>query len=283
MLIDQKSTKNPRLAAQWFEQYQVHTCYATPSFLKLMLRHGRLHKFDFSKLKNVLFAGEVFDIQSLRELKSMWKQAAFFNLYGPTETNVVTYFPIPDIIANEQEYPFPIGKLCAGATAKLWDGNTFLTMKGEGELAISGPSVTPGYLGLADKMDKSFVKDQDGETYYLTGDWVGIDENGNLIFKGRKDRMVKRRGYRIELAELERALSAHDIIAEVACLAYEAKIIAFCATYRGTKLPDHIELNQFLLAYLPAYMLPDRYLHVDELPQTSTQKTDYQSFIKFVA
>lgn len=278
LLIDQKSGKNPRLVAQWFFQYQVHTCYATPSFLKLLLKHGKLQKYDFHRLKQVLFAGEVFDIQSLRDLTSIWENATFFNLYGPTETNVVSYFQVPGRISPDQEQPFPIGTCCSGATAKIWnEGQLHELKKGlEGELAVSGPSVFSGYLGKTEKSSSSFVFNQNDQRFYLTGDWVEVGQLKNLIFRGRKDRMIKRRGYRIELAELERALSLHPFITEAACITDQGKVIAFCSSPSPNGFPDPIELNQFLKNHLPAYMLPDSYKLLDRLPQTSTQKIDYQ-------
>lgn len=278
LLINQKNAKNPRLVAQWFSQYQVHTCYATPSFLKLLFRYGRLQKWNFDKLRQVLFAGEIFDIQALRELQNIWAKAHFFNLYGPTETNVVTYFPIPDQIQAEQQQPFPIGKCCSGSSAKIWTNEELLNPKDglEGELAVTGSTVSPGYLGLTQKNRECYIRDESGVRFYLTGDWVKVDEQQNFIFKGRKDRMVKRRGYRIELAEIEQALSLHPLLAEVACIATESQVKAYCCPLPEKPLPTVLELNQFLMELVPAYMLPDLYIQLKALPQTSTQKIDYQ-------
>ena len=280
LLINQKSAKNPRLVAQWLGQYQVHTCYATPSFLKLLFRHGRLPKFDHSSLQQVLFAGEVFDISSLKEIKGIWPQAVFYNLYGPTETNVVTYFQVPANIVETQIQPFPIGKSCSGSKVKCWKDGQLIDFQSsiEGELAVTGPSVTPGYLGLPEKNASSFVQDELGNYYYLTGDWVEMDSEGNLVFKGRKDRMVKRRGYRLELGEIEQALAAHPVISEAACIWQEetSQLIVFYSLHPDNTFPKVLELNQFLLSYLPSYMLPDNYTKLEDLPQTSTQKIDYQ-------
>lgn len=187
LLIDHAASQNPRLLATYFETHKVHTCYATPSLLKLLLRFGRLDKFDHSQLKQVLFAGEVFAIEPLKELMHKWPQATFYNLYGPTETNVVTYFPIPEEIPEDRVTPFPIGRMCAGATGKLWRNEKLSPFRegNEGELAISGPSVFKEYLGSSVNQKSPFVLDESGNTYYLTGDWVEVGQRNNLLFKDR--------------------------------------------------------------------------------------------------
>jgi acyl-coenzyme A synthetase/AMP-(fatty) acid ligase len=93
--------------------------------------------------------------------------------------------------------------------------------------------------------------------------------------------MVKRRGYRIELGEVEAALAHHETIIEAGALAVEVpdkglQIIAVCSTRPETAPPNSMTLMAFCQNYIPQYMLPDRFIFVDALPQTSTHKVDYQ-------
>lgn len=283
LLLDQKTCQNPYLLASLFDTYQVHTSYATPSLLVSMLRFGRMHKFKHQSIKQVLFAGEVFPVEQLRKLQQNWNQASFYNLYGPTETNVVSYYPIPNEISDERTTPFPIGKICFGSHAMIYDGQDIREFSAheEGELVISGPTVTQGYVNDEEKNQDVFLFDKQGKRYYKTGDWVQLDKEGNFIFIGRKDRMVKRRGYRIELAELERSLLSHPGIEHTAVLSLQEeasiRIIAFiCLEENHASSLDRIAINQFLLQCLPAYFLPDEIRTLDQLPLTSTQKIDYQ-------
>jgi acyl-coenzyme A synthetase/AMP-(fatty) acid ligase len=282
LLLDQKICKNPMMVASYFAQYKVSDCYATPTMLSMLLRYGRLHKNDLSALKLVLFAGEVFPIEALRQLQSQWPQARFYNLYGPTETNVVTFHPIPDHIDPERRQPFPIGRPCSHVNYLLTtaEGVVEPIENMQGELLISGPSVTPGYYKAPKLNDDAFVHSPDGRRYYRTGDLVQLDASGVLQFQGRKDRMIKRRGYRIGPEEIERILGLHPAISEVAVLSEQSGadlvIKAYIVASTSGLATAKAEMNRHCLEHLPTYFLPDKYIFVGELPQTSTGKIDYQ-------
>ena len=107
-----------------------------------------------------------------------------------------------------------------------------------------------------------------------------VDSNGDLLYRGRRGRMVKRRGYRIELGEIEAALHQYEAIAQAACLALEKEqsVSAIWVFYVAPEGPlPHTLLTEFLAGRIPEYMLPDRFVHLPEIPQTSSQKTDYQA------
>ncbi len=275
ILIDEKSTKNPLLLAQIIATEKITNWYSTPTILKLLLQYGKLEKYDYTHLKTVLFAGEVFHVKYLRALKKIWHKPTYYNLYGPTETNVCTYFKIPDLIPENQEEPFAIGKVCEHLKASLLP-----LEKGNGELCISGEGVTQGYWKLPQLNNSRFFKDEEGKRWYKTGDIVKIDNNGNYVFIDRLDRMVKRRGYRIELGEIESVLNRHDLINDVAVVATinEKQDVVVCAylVVEQQKGMDVISLKQFCGKYLPSYMIPDRFLFIDNIPKTNTDKTDYQ-------
>ena len=87
--------------------------YMVPSILSMMVNYGKLAKHDLSKLRTLLFAGEVFPIKYLRKLVNLVPHAEYYNLYGPTETNVCTYYKVQDKdIADDVTVPVPIGKAC---------------------------------------------------------------------------------------------------------------------------------------------------------------------------
>jgi non-ribosomal peptide synthetase component F len=142
VLFDQKAAKNPMLLSAMIETHQISVLYATPTLLRIILQYGKLDRYDHHSLRVVHFAGEVFPVDPLRKLQSIWKTASFFNLYGPTETNVVTWHPIPRPIAPGRKAPYPIGKSCSHVVCKLFqDGFLTETPGVEGELVVSGASV----------------------------------------------------------------------------------------------------------------------------------------------
>lgn len=284
VLIDAATSRNPRMISSLIAQRKISILYATPSLLKLMLRFGKIERFDHTSIKHVLFAGEVFNIESLIEIKEKWSTGNFYNLYGPTETNVVTYYKIPSVIDGRQR-AFPIGLPCPYAKSKLYDEKNTTSSLKEGELLIRGSSVSPGYWNNRAENTDAFIKDDENKIWYKTGDWVLLDESGNYVFIGRKDRMVKKNGYRIELAEIEAALQKHTNITEVVIITQEHEgKIEISAFYQLEETHNEelqiLELNEHCLKFIPKYMLPDRFVFLSSIPKTSTYKVDYQSLLK---
>jgi acyl-coenzyme A synthetase/AMP-(fatty) acid ligase len=232
----------------------------------------------------VLFAGEVFPLKHLRLLKSLVPHPRYFNLYGPTETNVCTWYEVPREIPEAQTEPMPIGQTCAHCRALVVDGDgNEVAHGGEGELCIAGPSVLQGYWNLEEQTAKAFLPRRD-DRWYRTGDVVVGQSDGNLRFLGRRDRMVKKRGYRIELGEIEAALYRHPAIKEAAVVASSdedsaVRIKAYISTRDASRLST-IELKTFCSENLPLYMVPDAFGWLEALPKTSTDKIDYQKLLE---
>ncbi len=274
VLIDEVTAKQPAPLAAFIADRRITVWYSAPSILSMMTQFGCMETHNYDALRLVLFAGEVFPVKYLRSLKQIWQQARYFNLYGPTETNVCTYHEIPADIPFERNEPYPIGKSCSHVDCQMLTGED-----GSGELVVRGASVMNGYWRLPERSAKSYHIDDKGAAWYKTGDLVQIDTAGDFIFLGRLDRMVKRRGYRIELGEIEAALYRHPAILEVAVVAEsvdeELTITAFISTAAEEKL-SLIKLKQFCADHLPLYMMPDRFNYLDGLPKTSTGKVDYQ-------
>ena len=282
VLIGEEEGKDPTTLAQLISERGITIWYSAPSILGLLAQYGKLARYDYSALRIVLFAGEVFPIKHLRALKALWPAPRYFNLYGPTETNVCTYFEVPAEIPEERTAPFPIGKACSHYRVRVVDADgRDVARGGEGELCAAGPAVMRGYWNLPDQNARAFLVDDRGERWYKTGDVVVEDASGDYVFLGRADRMVKRRGYRVELAEIEAGLYKHPSLAEVAVISLPdeeagVKIKAFLTCKQGETKPSLIQLKQFSAVNLPNYMIPDSFVFLDELPKTSTGKTDYQ-------
>lgn len=136
-----------------------------------------------------------------------------------------------------------------------------------------------GYWGLSERTAEAFLI-EGGRRWYRTGDLVIQTDDGNYTYVGRRDRMVKRRGYRVELGEIEAGLYCHASIKEAAVIAVPdeevgVRIKAFLSC-RDTKHPSMIEMKRFCSEHLPFYMIPDVFIWREALPKTSTDKIDYQ-------
>jgi acyl-coenzyme A synthetase/AMP-(fatty) acid ligase len=280
VLIGEEIGKDPLRLAALIAEARLTIWYSAPSILSILAQYGNLSQYDYSRLRHVLFAGEVFPIKHLRATKALVPHPRYFNLYGPTETNVCTYYEIPSVIPDDRATPYPIGKTCSRLRAKLVDAQASTAVAGdEGELCISGPALMQGYWNLPEQTARAFLTDTAGVRWYRTGDIVIEDADGNYQYVGRRDRMVKRRGYRIELGEIEAGLYRHPAVREAAVIALAdengVRIKAFVSCQEG-KRPSIIELKKFSAEVLPLYMVPDLFSFQRTLPQTSTGKIDYQ-------
>jgi amino acid adenylation domain-containing protein len=280
VLIGEQLAKDPVRLGEFLAKRFISVWYSAPSILVLLTQYGSLDRPDLSAPRLVLFAGEVFPIASLRRLRILWPRSSMWNLYGPTETNVCTAFPIPKTIPVGRTVPYPIGPVCPPLRAWVVDEHGDTVPQGRvGELLIAGPSVMRGYFGHPDLTADGFHKDREGTRWYRTGDLVQDDGTGSFQFHGRRDRMVKKRGYRIELGEIESAISSHTGVdrAGVVARADEAGLsIAAFIELKPNEKKSIIEFKRHCSQYLPNYMIPDTITFLDRLPATSTDKIDYQ-------
>lgn len=281
-LISDDILKRPKELSRFISQNRLNVWSSTPSALMLLVQFGDLSANDASSLRLVLFAGEIFPVKHLRELQRQWPDPAYYNLYGPTEITVAcTFARIPAAIPEDREAPYPIGFACPHCRTLVLDIEGGEVAPGdEGFLHISGPSVFAGYWNRPAENAAAFLY-RDNIRWYNTGDLVRWDPSDGFLYVGRKDRMVKRRGYRIELDEIERTLYLHPRVREAAVVSVPdadtgVKIVVFMAL-RGSEPPSIIEFKTFCSTKLPSYMSPDQFVLKDQLARTSTAKLDYQA------
>lgn len=237
--------------------------YGVPSlFMKLGAAMPKGATLDAS-LRAVLHAGEVFPPRELAAFAERVPGAALYNLYGPTETNVCTYHRV-DRASVDGARETPIGRACPYASCWLVaEDGSIVEGAGTGELYVSGPTTLDGGP-------------------YPTRDRVERGADGLFYFRGRIDRMVKIRGYRVEPGELEAALSRHPAVEQAAAVPFEdprlGKVLhAHVATKKDQPPVTERDLRMFLSELLPPYMVPEKVFLLDELPRTTTGKIDYRS------
>lgn len=283
VLVPEGTSTFPVRLAAWIQDNAITIWYSVPSILTLLLLKGRLDRADMGRLRLVVFAGEVFPTKYLRELMRALPAARFVNLYGPTETNVITWYEVPPLPEGQEE-PIPIGWTCANTDLFLVDdAGARVTAAGvQGELYARGVTVAQGYWGDPEKTAKGFVQNpfekHFGDRAYRTGDIVVLGEDGSYRLVGRRDRMIKSRGYRIELDEIEVVLYAHPLVKEAAVVAVPDEMMgnsikAFVSCESGVEL-DSRTLRDYCLQKLPRYMVPESFAFLDVLPKTSTGKVD---------
>jgi amino acid adenylation domain-containing protein len=281
-VLPEGATTFPVSIAKWLAAERISVWYSVPSVLTLLASHGNLGQFDLSKLRAVVFAGEVFPSRHLARLMAELPQARYHNWYGPTETNVCTAFEVP--AGSADNGPAPIGKACANTEvfAVTADGRRVARPGEVGELYVRGPSLMRGYWGQPGKTSEVLVRNlfraEYDELVYRTGDLVTLDPAGNYVFLGRQDSMVKVRGHRVELGEVEATLYRHPAIKEAAVLPVPDELLgsrlrALVTADRADNLTREQVLDH-CRRWLPAYMVPDTVELRETLPRTSTGKVD---------
>jgi amino acid adenylation domain-containing protein len=273
----------PAKLASFIETQGITVWYSVPSALTLLLLHANLNAEKLHRLRIILFAGEVFPMKYLQQLVQLLPQVDLFNLYGPTETNVCTYYKVErERLASMEK--LPIGIACENTEVfAVNDLNEIVTQAGgTGELYVRGPSVTYGYWGDAEKTKKMVLpntfQSNFEEKMYRTGDLVELADDGNYYFLGRRDSMIKSRGYRIELGEIESALLNHASVKEAVAIAIPDDIVgsrirAVVAFHDGIAVTAP-ELQQYCGTRIPKYMIPESIEFREQLPKTSTGKVD---------
>jgi amino acid adenylation domain-containing protein len=281
VVIPEGVTKFPVSLAKLIERERISVWYSVPFALIQLLLQARLATRDLSALRWVLFAGEPFPTKHLRALMDELPGARFSNLFGPTETNVCTFYHVEPVA--EADESIPIGRPCGNVEAMAVDGDDRPTAAGEvGELLIRGGVVMLGYWGMPDRTAQGFYRrpaaDGQHDVFYRTGDLVQLDADGNYRYLGRKDRQIKTRGYRVELDEIEVALLAHAGVEQAAVYTVpdgqgSQSIEAAVVPRAGLGLAP-AELMEHLAGRLPPYALPARLTVTQDFPRTSTGKID---------
>ncbi|MFG3052200.1 amino acid adenylation domain-containing protein [Kitasatospora sp. NPDC048239] len=245
---------------------------ATPTLLRSVLRLPGGDR-ALARLRLLLVGGEPLDQALAARLKELGIPRVL-NLYGPTETTVwSTGWEVP-----EQPAAVLVGRPLANTRVRIVDAALRPQPDGLfGELAIAGAGLAKGYLGDAELTGRRFVTDARGERLYRTGDLARRLPDGTLELAGRLDHQVKVNGYRIELAEVERALGAVPGIAACAVVVQrtgaEAALVAHYVSRDGRDHPAG-ELRAALADGLPDPYLPAAFHRLPALPTTAGGKTD---------
>ena len=282
----------PGKLLDWIIEKEITVWYSVPSILSMMAQKKDFAEKTFTKLRQIIFAGEVFPVKYLKIWLTAFPDLSYMNWFGPTETNVIGCYTVT-ISPDDLDKPVPIGR--STSNAELYcvnEAGERVTEAGEvGELYARGPCVALGYWGDEEKTQQRFIYNYEQpwlkDRICKTGDLVSLDKDGNYIYQGRKDHMVKSRGYRIELGEVEAALFKYSRVSDVAVIPVPDEVIgnrliAYVAV--GELLESDLdELKAASVRALPKYMLPEQFQILEALPKTSNGKVDRQALAKQAA
>ncbi len=274
-LAPEAALTEPKMLAALLKAHGADIMHCTPSRLAAYLKLPAFSE-SFSHVRAVLSAGEVLHGSFADELRSRWG-VGIFNGYGPTETTIgATITEAGDNVS--------IGKPIANMGILILDPNNRLLPRGAvGEICIFGVGMGLGYKNLPEKTAEKFC-DYNGVAIYKTGDMGHLDCDGRVIYHGRNDRLIKLRGLRIELDEIEGTIASYEGVTAAVCIVKKINgaehLVGFYTTTNG-KAVDQDACKDHLRSKMPAYMVPDALICLADMPQTVTGKTDLKALAAY--
>jgi amino acid adenylation domain-containing protein len=274
----------PHEVGRFIQDRQLTLWFSVPTHLAYVSRFDGLEGRDLGSLRHVVWCGDVLPTPSMLYWKHRLPGVALTNLYGPTETTVASsYYRIPEAF-DDPTAPIPIGRACAGEELLVLDDELRPTTPGEvGDIYIGGIGLSPGYWRDPERTASVFIPDPRSDIgsarIYRTGDRGRVGADGVMHFLGRGDFQIKTAGYRVEPAEVENALLTLrevSVCAVVAVTVDDFSGSAVGCVYVPSENTDPRvgEMKKRLADLLPTYMIPSRWLAVDELPLDSRGKVD---------
>jgi amino acid adenylation domain-containing protein len=229
-------------------------------------------------LKLIWFAGEVFPTKQFNYWRKSVENAKFVNMYGPIEITLDCTFYIVEREIKDNE-PIPIGNACKNTDILILNSDDKLVNEGEeGELCVRGSSLAMGYYNNPEKTALAFTQNPLNKSYpemiYRTGDIVNTNSYGEIVFKGRKDSLIKHLGYRIELGEIEHVVVNTLKMIENGCVIYNSAKKQIVLFYEAKQEITAVDFRNKFSKLLPKYMIPTMYIQKNTLPRNSSGKID---------
>jgi amino acid adenylation domain-containing protein len=290
VVVPYLASRSPDIFYDLLVRERVTVINQVPSaFYQLIQTEAARGAYQALAARLVILGGEALNFQSLKPWFEQHEDQhpQLVNMYGITETSIhVTYRPLAATDLSQISSSM-IGESIPDLQVYILDKYQHLVSIGvPGEVYVGGDGLTRGYLRRPGLTAERFVpnpfSDKPGARLYKTGDLARYLPDGDLEFLGRVDRQVKIHGYRIELREIETALSKHPALREVAVLAREIRpahkrLVAYLITDRGL-MPNADELRRFLAKKLPKYMVPSLFMQLYNFPLTPSGKINYRAF-----
>ena len=272
---------------QLMQQHGVSYIFWVPTIMVNIANMGLLQQVPLPSLRLCWFAGEVFPTKQFNVWRRSLPQTTFANFYGPIEITLdCVYYTVEREIADDE--PIPIGKPFRNTGILILDENNQRVTEAnkEGELCIRGTSLAMGYYNNQEKTAAAFVQNPLNhsypETIYRTGDLVYVNDRGEIVFKGRKDSLIKHMGYRIELGEIEHVIINTLKLVKNGCVVYNHQRKEITLYYEAEGELSPAEFRKAVGGTLPKYMLPVVFRHLPELKRNTNGKIDRLYYSKLV-
>ena len=278
VLLPERLSAFPIKILEILEKENITFIFWVPTIMVNIANMDLLTKVKLPMLKTVWFAGEVLPTKQYNYWHKLLPYTRFINLYGPIEITLdCTYFIINREF-NDSE-PLPIGFPCRNTSILILNEHNQLCKTGEeGELCVRGTSLAMGYYNNPERTSAAFTQNPLNKSYpeiiYRTGDIVTENDNGEIMFRGRRDTLIKHLGYRIELAEIEHIVVNVLQLINNGCVIYQSNNKEIVLVYEAVEEIPTAEFRKRIGQSLPKYMIPTKYLRLEKLPMNANGKID---------
>ena len=279
VLIPDHLSAFPAAILQLLQEKKVSFIFWVPTIMVNIANMNLLDKIQLPDLRLCWFAGEVFPTKQFNYWHGELPRVLFANLYGPIEITLdCTYFKVEREIRDEE--PIPIGFPCRNTDVLILDEDDREVAEAgrEGELCIRGTSLAMGYYNNPEKTAAAFVQNPLNSAYpeiiYRTGDVVYRNSFGEIVFKGRKDTLIKHLGYRIELGEIEHVIINKLKLVRNGCIVYNNQKKEITLFYEAEQEVNVSEFRTRIGKELPKYMVPMAFHCLSELQRNTNGKID---------
>lgn len=289
VLLPKGKEYDPREMVKTIEKYDVSIMHFVPSVFRIFLDYTA-SDFDLNRIQSlrwIFSSGEALSPILVNEFNQVFKKydVTLVNLYGPTEATIDSSYLICNKSYNYQH--ITIGKPIYNTKFYiLSENNEILSIGEKGELCIAGVGLARGYLNNEKLTSNSFIKNpmDENERIYKTGDLAAWNDEGEIVFYGRMDDQVKVRGLRIELGEIDYNITQYDLVKNCLTIVknddFGNQYIYSFVILKDKKIEiDQKVLNQFISKYLPAYMLPNKIIFLDQYPLKTNGKIDKKALL----
>jgi D-alanine--poly(phosphoribitol) ligase subunit 1 len=271
---------DPKMLFQVLSRSEVSVWVSTPSFAQFCLTEPLLNDRMITQVKKFWFCGETLAPEVAGSLLSRFPKAEVWNTYGPTEATVATTSIRIDADVIRKYSPLPVGKPKPDSEIHILDNNVETKAGERGEIVIAGPNVSAGYIHRPDLTERAFYRIRDMRAY-RTGD-LGHFQDGHLFFDGRIDFQIKLHGYRIEIGDIENNLHALTNVRDAVVIPViknnKADYLAAFVVLKERSDKSDFEmtrrLKRELNGRLPDYMIPRKFVFVEQFPMTNNGKAD---------
>ena len=278
VLLDAMLAAFPARLLESLAANHVSFIFWVPSIMVNIANMQLLDKIALPDLKLVWFAGEVFPTKQFLVWYDKLLQTKFANLYGPIEITLdCTYYEVKERPIESEALPIGVPYRNTDVLI-LNDKDEKCGVDEEGELCVRGTSLAMGYYNNPEKTAAAFVQNPLNKSYpeliYRTGDMAYVRKDGNIIFKGRKDSLIKHMGYRIELGEIEHVVENDLKLVKYCCAVYHYEKKEIVLFYENDAEIADKDFRKEISKVFPSYMIPSVYVRMDELPRNTNGKID---------